>query len=415
MGPMIDLTRYIEPGDSILVGQGTAEPRALVEALVAQRHLLRDVRVFVTASFTGLFTPEHADHLTFSGLGGVGQTSLLTTAGVLDVLPIHLGEVSRLIGSGQLRFDVVLAQLSTTVQDGQHSLGLVSDYLQQAIGLARVTLAEINPHVPFTYGDTLIRHDQITDSVFDDRPLIEVPRRPPSEQDLAIADHIAGLIPDGATLQIGVGATPDAVIAKLVNGRNLGVHSGLMTDALVDLVEAGVVTNSHKEIDAGLCVTGALFGSDRLYRWADRNSALQMRSVAHTHDPRVLAHFESFFAINSAIEVDLSGQINGEIAGRRHLGTVGGQGYFARAGLTSSRGRSIIALPSVVAGGLVSRIVASVASGIVTTSRADADIIVTEHGIADLQGASLRQRAARMIAIADPRHRDELARQLAGH
>ena len=412
MTDQIDLARYIRPGDTIFVGQGTAEPRALVEALIEQRHALGPVRVFVGASYTGLFRPEHAGSLAFLGWGAVGGTASLVAADVLELLPIHLGELPRLITSGRLRVDVVLAQMSPPDHNGNHSLGLVADCQQLAIGAARVTMAEINPHVPFTSGDTLVHTSQVTVGVDDDRALIEVVRRVPSEQDLAIADHVASLIPDGATLQIGVGATPDAVLERLRHATDLGVHSGLLTDAMFELIEAGVVTNSRKEIDTGVSVTGALFGTAPLYRWADRNPSLRMRSLAYTHDPRVLAALESLFAVNSAIEVDLSGQINAEVAAGRYVGTVGGQGYFARAATTSAHGRSIVALPSVARGGSVSRIVATLGDGIVTTARADADVVVTEHGVADLRGASLAERSARLIAIADPRHRDDLERHV---
>ena len=406
---MIDLTRHIRPGDTVLVGGSTGEPRELVAALIAQRHELRDVSVFTTASFTGLFKPEHADALRFIGLGGVGSTSALTSAGALDVLPAHLGEMTRLMSSGRLRFDVVFAQMTQATHEGHHSLGSVSDYLQPAIAAARVTLAELNPNAPFTFGDTLVHPGDIDEFVVNELPLIVVPRRPPTPEDVAIGGHIAALIPDGATLQIGVGGTPDAVMAQLGHARHLGVHSGLMTDSLADMIEAGIITNERKEIDQGVSVTGALYGTTRLYGWADRQEALRMRLVSYTHNPRVLAQLGSLFSINSAIEVDLTGQINGEVAGERYLGTVGGQGYFARAATTSDHGRSIIALPSTGVGGTVSRIVADIASGVVTTARSDADLIVTEHGVADLRGATLSQRALRLIAIADPKVRDELA------
>ncbi|MET0909016.1 MAG: acetyl-CoA hydrolase/transferase C-terminal domain-containing protein, partial [Ilumatobacteraceae bacterium] len=202
--------------------------------------------------------------------------------------------------------------------------------------------------------------------------------------------------------------TPDAVLAQLGDKHDLGVHSGLISDAVVDLVEGGVVTNRRKEIDQGITVTGSLYGTDRLYAWADRNPALRMRSLAYTHEPRVLEQFGTFYAINSAIEVDLTGQINGESAAGQYVGTIGGQGAFARAALTSRTGRSIVALPSTARDGTISRIVHRLADGIVSTARADADLIVTEHGVADLRGASLSERTARLLAIADPRHRDAL-------
>jgi acetyl-CoA hydrolase len=313
-----------------------------------------------------------------------------------------------LLTAGRPRIDAVLLQLSAPDANGVHSLGLGTDFLRAAIASARVVLAEINPHVPFTHGDTALRADELTDIIRDERPLTTVERRPPLPEDRAIAEHIAALIPDGATIQLGVGGTPDAVLAALGDKSDLGVHSGVISDAVVDLIEAGVVTNRNKEIDAGATVTGLLWGTDRLYGWAHDNPALSMRAVTYTHDAQVLSAFRSFYAINSATEVDLTGQINGEVADGRYVGTVGGQGAFARAGLMSAAGRSIVALPSTARDGTRSRIVAHLSAGVTTTARADADLVVTEHGVADLRGATLRERAARLLAIADPRHRDEL-------
>ena len=410
---MIDLAQFVRPGDTILVHQGTAEPRSLVEALIEQRHALRNVRVLVGSSFTGLFRPEHTDALSFVGFGGIAETAALTKAEAMDVLPVHLGMLPHLIASGRLDVDVVFLSVSEPDGDGNHSLGLTADYVQAGIARARIVLGEQNPRVPFTFGDTLVHRSRLDAIVVDDRPLIAVAQRPATEHDRTIAALVAGRVPDGATIQIGVGTTPDAVLAGLRNARDLGVHSGLMSDAMLDLVEAGVITNMRKEIDTGTIVTGALLGTDRLYRWAHRNPRLQMRPLTYTHEPRVLGRLGSLFAINSALEVDLSGQVNAEMAGGRYAGAIGGQGAFVRAALTSESGRSIITLPSTAAGGTVSRIVATLADGVVTTPRSDADLIVTEHGVADLRGASLRQRAERLLAIADPRHRDELARGLA--
>jgi acetyl-CoA hydrolase len=214
-------------------------------------------------------------------------------------------------------------------------------------------------------------------------------------------------------MQFGVGGTPDAVLAALGDKHDLGVHSGLISDAVVDLFEAGVVTNARKPIDTGLTVTGTIVGSDALYRWAHRNPSLLMQPVSYTHNPRVLSSFDNFFAINAAIEVDLGGQINAETIDGTYIGAVGGQGAFARAGAAARHGRSIIAVPSTAAGGTISRIVARLGDAVTTTPRADADLVVTEHGVADLRGATLSERAERLIAVADPAHRDALRRGVA--
>ena len=405
---MIDLRPHLRAGDHVLVGQGTGEPRALLEALIEQRHELPPVRVFVGASYTGLLRPEHADVLTISSFGGIGRTGALTSAGVVDLLPVHLGSLPALIRSGRLRVDVVLCQL-TAPADGVHSLGLLADYLPAAIDRARVVLAEVNPHVPYTFGDTLVPAARVTAVVLDERPLIAVDRRPTLPEDELIAGHVAGLIPDGATIQIGIGGTPEAVLARLADRRDLGIHSGLLSDALVDLIERGAVTNARKEIDTGTTIAGSLLGTDRLYRWADRNPTLTMRSLDHTHDAGVLSRLRSLHAINSTIEIDLSGQVNAEVAAGRYVGAIGGQGAFARAAATAPDGRSIIVMPSTAARGTVSRIVARLTAPVVTTARADADLVVTEHGVADLRGATLSQRRDRLLAIAAPHLRDDIA------
>jgi acetyl-CoA hydrolase len=404
----IDLRRFIRPGDAVLVGQATAEPRSLVEALIEQRHDLAPLRLFVGTTYTGLLRPEHADAFRFTGFGAVGRTAALVQAGVLEVMPVHIGSVPTLITSGRIPVDVALVQVSEPGPHGSHSAGLVSDYVLPAIDAARTVLAEVNPHVPFTYGDTVVAADRLTATVVDRRPLIPVEQRAPLPEDTVIGRRIAELIPDRATIQFGIGGTPDAVLGGLGGHRDLGVHSGLVSDAFVDLVEAGVVTNRYKELDAGVTVSGALFGTERLYDWARDNTALSMRTSLYTHGGPVLASFGSFWAINSAVEVDLSGQINGELAAGRYVGTVGGALAFARAAITSPHGRSIVALPSTARDGSVSRIVARLADGVVSTPRADADLVVTEHGVADLRGATLRQRAERLVAVADPRHQPTL-------
>ncbi len=408
-GP-IDLTRFIRSGDTVLIGGGSAEPRSLVERLIEQRHAIGPITLFVSASFAGLLRPEHADVFRFLGMGGVGSTAALTRAGVVDVIPVHLGIMEQLILSGRLTVDVALVQLSDADAAGRHTLGLTADYLQAAIAMARTTLAEVNPRVPRTHGDTEVKASQIAAVVHDDRPLIELDQRAITDEDRAIARHVAALVPDGATLQVGVGGTPDAVLAELRGHRDLGVHSGLASDAMVDLVERGVITNARKEIDTGFTIAGVLFGTERLFRWADRNPSLLMKAVSYTHDAGVLSAFQTFVGVNSAIEVDLTGQINAETVGGRHVGLVGGQGAYARAGVMAARGRSIIALPSTARGGAISRIVPRLADAVVTTPRADADVFVTELGVADLRGRSTRERAQRLIAISHPDHRDALER-----
>lgn len=404
----MDLRDFVRAGDTIVVGQGAGEPCALTERLVAQRHALGDVTVFLGSMFSDTFAAEHADALKFVGIGGIGTNAKLAREGALDILPCHLSALPGLIESGRLPVDVVLAQVSLPRADGRHSLGLVGDYLPAAIARARVVLAEVNDQVPRTLGDGSVAPEDLHAAITVSRPPVTVPPSGIGPVEERIGDLVAGLVPDGAVVQLGIGALAQAIGLALRGKRDLGVHSGSVGDWLVDLVDAGAVTNRLKPVDRGVTVTGHILGSRRLYDFADDNEALQLRPVSHTHGASVLARFERLFAINSAVEVDLTGQINAETLGGRHIGAVAGQVDYVRAAMSSPEGRSIIALPSTARGGEVSRIVARLADSVTTTPRSDADLVVTEHGVADLRGVPIRERARRLATLADPAFRSAL-------
>jgi len=239
------------------------------------------------------------------------------------------------------------------------------------------------------------------------RTPVEVPQAQVGETDRSIARIAAGYIEDGAVLQVGIGAVPDAILRLLGDRRDLGVHSGMIGDGLVDLVEAGVITNARKPIDAGVSITGALIGTRRLYEFADRNPKIGMRNSTYTHSEATLSRLEQLVAINSALEVDLTGQVNAEQSGSQYIGGTGGQVDYVRAGSRAPRGRSLIALPATAKGGKVSRITVAL-SGPVTTARSDVDVIVTEFGAAELKGQTLAERARRLIAIAHPDFQQQL-------
>ncbi|GAC1327208.1 MAG: acetyl-CoA hydrolase/transferase C-terminal domain-containing protein [Candidatus Dormibacteria bacterium] len=405
---VLDLREFIRPGDTVLWGQGTGEPRSLTEALVAQRASLGGTRVFLGAAFSDTIRVEYADHLRFTGIGGMGTNAALTRAGVLDVLPCHISAIPGLIESGRIPVDVVLAQVSPAGPDGRHSLGLVGDYLPAAIARARVVIAEVNDQVPRTLGEGLFHPEKFTHLVYTSRPPVMVESRQPGPVEEQIAALVGDLVPDGAVLQLGIGNVFRAIGTRLASKRNLGIHSGVVGDWLVDLVRSGAVTNAQKAIDQGVSVTGALFGTRTLYDFAHENPAIHLRPISYTHDTAVLGRLDRLVAINSAVEVDVTGQVNAETLMGSHIGAVGGQVDFMRAALASSTGRSIIALPSTARRGEVSRIVPKLADAVVTTPRSDADMVVTEFGVADLKGMPLRERARRLIGIADPRFRVEL-------
>lgn len=406
----LDFTRIVRQGDVVLWTQGAGEPLPLIERLLEQRHAIGRFSVlFGGAGYADVVRPEHADVISLITSGGVGSHRALCEAGVADILPCHLSDLPRLIATGVLRVDVVLAQLSEDGR-GRLSLGPANGYVEAAMASARVVVAEINDQAPWTHS----RRPHVTRCpdlvVRSSRPLVEVRGRPPSGVAMAIADRVADLVVDGATLQIGIGAVPNAIAGLLSGKRDLGLHSGVIGDAVVDLITSGAVTNAAKPIDRGVSVTGALVGTRRLFDFAHDNARLHVEPVSYTHDPNVLLQLPRFTAINSALEVDLTGQVAAEVAGGSYVGTVGGQGDFVRGALHSEGGRSIIALPSRTGSGRP-RIVARIPSGVVTTPRADADVIVTEYGFAELRGRPIGERVRRMIAIAHPDDRDSLGRQ----
>jgi acyl-CoA hydrolase len=395
-----DLSGLIRPGDGILWGQACAEPQSLVEALVAQRATFSGATLFLGINYSGIVRAEHADHLRLTAYCGAGHNRALADAGVLDIHPHPYSRLGELIRTRRIRADVVLLQLSPPNEAGEYSLGLAAEYLIPALASCRAVIAEVNDQVPWTHGERLLRAGEFSLAVRTSRPPAPLPYGAPGATDAAIARHCAAFIPDGATLEFGLGALPEAVLSCLGERQGLRVHSGTLGDGIVDPMQRGVITDA---------VGGVLLGTRKLFEFAHRNPKIRLRSSDYTHNPRVLAGIERFVAINSAVEIDLSGQVNAEVAGGSYVGAVGGALDFVRAANQSPGGVSIVALPSSV-GGRVSRIVARL-SGPVATPRSEAGVVVTEHGAADLRGLTLRERVPRMIAIAAPAFRDALARE----
>ncbi|MFD6882872.1 acetyl-CoA hydrolase/transferase family protein [Rhodococcus sp. NPDC060084] len=405
----IDVREFLRPGDHIVVGQACGEPSSVLEALIAQGRDVGDLTVFVATSFSGIFTPESAESFALSSMGAIGALRSMSKAHRLDVIPCHVSQVGPMIEAGIIGCDVAFVQVGPADGEGNHSFGLVSDYVQAAVARARVVVAEVNDQVPFTFGE-MLPESRIDYPVHVSRPPVQVPPGRIGQTDEAIARHAAGYIGDGAVLQMGVGTVPDAVLRLLSDRRDLGVHSGMLGDGLVDLVESGALTNARKKIDRGVSITGALIGTDRLYGFAHRNREIRMCTTSYTHDAGVLAQLENLVTINSAMEVDLTGQVNAEQSGSAYLGGTGGQVDFVRAGARSPGGHAIMALPATAKNGTVSRITAGL-SGPVTTARSEVDVVVTEFGAAELRGQTLAERSRRLIAIAHPDFRDALDRE----
>ncbi len=407
----LDLGELLRPGDSIVWGQGPAEPSTLVELLLLQQDRVAPVTVIVGTMLSDHLGRDPLHGIALQGFIGVAPAGALIDEDRMDLLPCPISDLPRLIARGVMRVDAVFVQVSPPDAAGNHSLGLAADYLIEAMQAARVVVAEVNARVPFVLGDSLVHHSTFAAVVETSRPLIEVPTLPHRVVDRAIAEHAAALIPDRATLQVGIGRTPDAILGGLQDKTDLGVHSGMITDRIAQLIEEGVITNRCKEIDTGITVTGTLFGTeDGLYRHADRNPRIQLRSAAYTHSTAVIRQLDRFVAVNSAVEVDLTGQINTEVAGKRYLGAIGGQLDFTVGAMAAATGRSIVALASTADQGSMSRIVARSEAGIVSIPRGYADCIVTEYGVAELRGQTLSERARRLVEVAHPDFRRELAR-----
>ncbi|HXR59633.1 MAG TPA: acetyl-CoA hydrolase/transferase C-terminal domain-containing protein [Burkholderiales bacterium] len=376
-----DLTGIVRAGDGILIGQACAEPQTLTEALVEQRASFPGARVFLGVNYSGIIRPGHADHLRLSAYCGSGHNRALAEAGVLDIHPHPYSRLGALIRERRIPCDVLLVQVSPPNARGEYSLGLAADYLIPALAVARAVVAEVNDRVPWTHTEKLFHREDFALVVPSSREPAAAPVSKSGELEQRIARHAAALVPEGATLEFGLGALPDAICAAL-GGKRLSVHSGTIGDGVADLLASGSVS----------AVTAAmLIGSRKLFEAARENPRIRLRSVEHTHDPRVLGALERFVAINSAIEVDLTGQVNAEVARGTYLGAVGGALDFVRAANQSPGGVSLLLLPA-------ARIVETL-QGPVATPRSEAGVIVTELGAADLRGCSLSERKSKLKAI----------------
>ena len=380
---MVDLTSVVRPGDSIIWGQACAEPQTLVEALVSQRANLGAVGCFLGSSYSGIVKPEHADHLRLSSYCGIGTNRALADAGVLDILPVAYSQLAALIRDGKIKCDVLFLQVSPANARGEYSLGLAADYLVPALDVCRAIVAEVNEQVPWTYTERLLAKGDFDLVVESSRPPAMPATRPPGELELAIARNALPFVPHGAVLEFGIGLLPDAMCSVLGRHEGLRVHSGSVGDGVVELAQRRVVSR----IDSAL-----LIGSGPLFEFARDNERVRLHSSEYTHGPGVLAKQQAFVAINSAVEVDLTGQINGELAGGSYVGAVGGALDFVRAANASPGGASIVLVPA-------KRIVERL-SGPVSVPRSEAGIIVTERGAADLRGRSLKERQRLTQALA---------------
>ena len=340
-----------------------------------------------------------------------GHTQKLVDSGAAEFMPLRLSQVPALLmPDGMLPADAVLLQVSPPDEHGYVSLGVSVCTMIDIARSAPLVIAEVNQQAPRTLGNSMIHVDEIDYLVDADYPVIEHRQSKIGDVERAIAEHVAALIPDGATIQMGIGAIPEALMFMLDDKKDLGVHSGMISDGFMPLIEKGVVNGSRKALSTGKVVCGEVMGGPDLYRFVHENEAVHLDSVSYTHNPLVLAQLDDFISINSAVEIDLAGQINAETIGARQISGLGGQFDFIEGVLHSKGGVSIFAMPSTAGRGKISRITPRLASGAaVSTPRYCADYIVTEFGVASLNGRTMRQRAEALIGIAHPDFRDGLA------
>jgi acyl-CoA hydrolase len=403
---MIDLSRFITGGSGVWWGQGSAEPTVLVHALLDQAGRIGPVRAFCGLSWDDRLTGDLPAGVTLSSYGALGALHRLSRDGRLNVLPCNYSALPRLFAEGSLPCDVGLVQVSPPDRDGLCTLGVGVDYSADALAHTPVLIAELNRRMPATSGGPRLPLARFSAVVESDRPLLEAPVRAFDQAQQVIGRHVAALVEDGDTIQLGVGTLPSAILQALSGHADLGVHSGMISDATMTLVDKGVITGARKEIDAGIIVTGTALGTQELYQRVPE-LPVEFRAASYTHSPQVLAGLRSLVAINAAIEVDLSGQIGAEVRQGIYVGAVGGHADFCRAASTTGA-RSIIALRA--RSGDETAIKPVLRGGSVTTPRSDIDYVVTEYGTARLRGASLAERADRLIAVAAPEHRAELER-----
>jgi 4-hydroxybutyrate CoA-transferase len=410
-----EATSGVRSGQRLYLHCAAATPSVLLDSLVARAADLRDVTVMHlhTDGPGPHLAPEMVGHFRHRALFVGPNARAAVNEGRADYVPVFLSDVPRLFESGTVPLDAVFVNATPPDAHGFCSLGTSVEAMHAAIRAANTVVVQLNRSMPRTLGESFIHVDDIDLAVEVDVPPYPHANPPIGDVERRIGEHVADLVPDRATIQLGIGAIPAATAMSLTHKHDLGIHTEMFTDAVVDLVEAGVVTGAAKERNRGKIVATFLMGSPRLYDFVHDNPMVEMRAVDFTNDTHVIRSFRRMVSINSAIEVDLTGQVVADSIGHRVYSGVGGQMDFIRGAALAPEGRSIIALPSTAAGGSASRIVSAIREGAgVVTTRAHVRTVVTEWGVAELFGLSLRERAKALIAIAHPDFRADLRREL---
>jgi 4-hydroxybutyrate CoA-transferase len=403
----------VESGQRVYAHNGCSQPETLLRALVRRSAELRGVEILHMATFgyADYVRPEYAGIFRHNALFMAGNVREAVWEGRADSTPIFLSEAEELIRGGALPIDVALLQCSTPDQYGYMSLGPSVDISITVAQCARHVIVEINDQVPRALGDSFLHVNRVDSFIETSHPLVDYLGHQPTDTHRAIARHVAGLIPDAAVLQAGIGGASECTLALLKNHRDLGYHGELIPDGIIDLIEGGVMTGARKNIHRHKVIAGFALGTRRLFDFIDNNPIFEFHPTVYANDPFVIAQNERMVAINAAIEVDLTGQVCSDSIGQKMFSGIGGQIDFMRGAARSKGGMPIITIPSTAKGGTCSRIVPTLHPGAgVVTTRGDVHYVVTEHGVAYLHGKTLRQRAEALIAIADPKFQDELTR-----
>jgi 4-hydroxybutyrate CoA-transferase len=398
-----NLRVYIQPG--------CAEPETLVEALIQRAPFVRNVEVvhLLTLGRADYVAPEMAGHFRHNAMFIGGNVREAVNDGRADYTPVYLSEIEGLFESGAMPLDVALIQVSPPDPHGYCSFGVGVDTTMTATKCARYIVAQVNDQMPRTYGDSFIHVSRLDALVESSRPLCELPQVETTELHTAIAQHVARLIDDGSVLQTGIGGIPNAILPFLKDRKDLGVHTETVSDAIIPLVESGVINGARKNFNPRKIILSFVLGTKKLFDFVDNNPLFEFHPNAYTNDPRRIARNDNMVAINSALEVDLTGQVGSDSIGTYFYSGIGGQVDFLRGASYAKGGKPIIALPSTAKGGTVSRIVPMLHPGTgVVTSRGLVRYVVTEYGVAYLHGKSIRKRAQALIEIAHPKFREEL-------
>ncbi len=402
---------FIKSGMRVYIQPGCAEPETLVEALIRRAPEVRDVEIvhMMTMGTAPYVASEMAGHFRHNAVFIGANVRDAINEGRADYTPIYLSEIEELFENGAMPIDVALIEVSPPDSHGYCSFGVGVDTTLTAAKCARYVVAQVNDHMPRTYGDSFIHVSDIDAVVESSRPLCELKKPKITDMHAAIARNVAGLVEDGSVLQTGIGGIPDAVLPLLMDRKDLGVHSELVSEGVIPLIEAGVITGARKNYKPRKIIVGFALGTKKLFEFVDNNPVFEFHPTAYTNDPGLIARNDDMVAINSALQIDLTGQVCSDSIGNQFYSGIGGQVDFLRGASRSKGGKPIIAISSTAKSGTISRIVPMLSPGAgVVTSRGLVRYVVTEHGVAYLHGKSIRERAKALIEIAHPRFRDEL-------